>query len=490
MNKKVIQTQLGRLLLILVVVTAVNIIFLWVTLGKLRASYKDTLATEKIATHVGDLALNIYEENVFSTVAPTEGEEGQAPESPKRLTELRRQIKQSFKEVEQVVSEDEKKLKAVKDMEAQWQRAKTARAREQVLVLINAFVKEQYLANKKYSANIERSTQATLAFVGIYMILFCGTLFILYQYLRRRVFSPLQKLSEDMKEFEVSEYKNLMLLTHEKVFRENEIGELERKYFEMALRVAGTVEELKAIDQVKTDFLSLASHELRTPMTAVKGSLSLILSGGLGELDEDTKNLLLISEKETDRLIRLINDILDLTKIEAKKMPLNKKWISLKEAFENVRESMKGLFEMASVKLEICFEETENHEMLVDSDRLQQVLTNLISNAVKYSPKGESVILGAKLNQNSILQIYVQDRGPGIDPSQQGHMFEKFASRDLGHTKIMKGTGLGLPICKALVEEHGGEIGLTSSLGAGSRFYFTLPEFRLSGTPQPETEAA
>jgi signal transduction histidine kinase len=69
-------------------------------------------------------------------------------------------------------------------------------------------------------------------------------------------------------------------------------------------------------------------------------------------------------------------------------------------------------------------------------------------------------------------------------------MFEKFASRDLGHTKIMKGTGLGLPICKALVEEHGGEIGLTSSLGAGSRFYFTLPEFRLSGTPQPETEAA
>ncbi len=472
MKQNKIQSQFFQLLVVLFIFSGINAGLLWKTLDKLFTSYKSAMNGEKLTTLVGDLELLIYEENVFR-----EDPELDQSAGGNRLAELRRKIKSNFNEVSEIVADVSSKSKLIKDIENEWQRAKSAHANGQVLILVNSFIKNEYVQNRKNGEGLGKFAQASLVFLGIYMFLFTGTLVILSQYFRGRVFSPLKQLSEDMNTFEVNEYKDFMMVHNDKTFNDDEIGSLERKFYGMAKRVAHTVEELKTIDQVKTDFLSLASHELRTPMTAVKGSLSLILSGNLDEIDSDTKNLLMISEKETDRLIRLINDILDLTKIEAHKMPLNKKWISVGETFDLVANNLKGLFDMTKVKVEILRPHTVDFEINVDTDRLQQILINFLSNAVKYSPKGGIVEMGFEPLRDS-LKIFVQDHGSGINVADQPHIFEKFRSQDLGKSSVMKGTGLGLPICKALVEEHGGEIGLNSKLGEGSQFYFTLPEYR------------
>lgn len=292
-------------------------------------------------------------------------------------------------------------------------------------------------------------------------------------YLKRSIVKPLQRLSQRMMDFLVDRYT--FKFSHPPI--DNEIGDLQRTFNSLAQRVINNMDELKALDQAKSEFVSIASHELRTPLTSIKGSLGILSNGIVGEMNEEALNLLNIAEHETDRLVRLINDLLDLAKMESNTFALNKEWLPVQTLCENTLNSLVGLAQSADVGLEIRRPE-ENIEAHFDKDRIQQVITNLASNAIKFSPKKAKVFVSYYINDNAQLEIGVTDQGPGIPQQDQQLIFEKFRQGAESASKLVKGTGLGLAISKALVEEHGGSINVTSQNGKGSTFYFTLPDWR------------
>jgi signal transduction histidine kinase len=289
--------------------------------------------------------------------------------------------------------------------------------------------------------------------------------------IRSRVFRSLDRLSRRMMDFLVDRY-SFQFSEPEA----NEIGDLQRTFNALAQRVINTMDELKQLDQAKSEFLSIASHELRTPMTSIKGSLSLLASGVVGQVDLPGMKLVRVAEIETDRLIRLINDLLDLAKIEAGKLPLNSQWMRWDDLLRTCSESLIGLAMKADVQIKT--DKSPDLEVCMDADRIQQVLTNLVSNAIKFSPSGSTVRIHMGRGKNGELIINVRDQGPGISPEDQELIFQKFRQGANAENPIVKGTGLGLAIAKALVEEHGGEIGVESILGSGSAFWFTLPKWR------------
>lgn len=295
--------------------------------------------------------------------------------------------------------------------------------------------------------------------------------FLLLTVIIKQVFHPLGALSAKMDDFMHDKYSYEF-----EVPEPNEVGQLHSTFNNMAQKVLSQIDELQQLDKAKSEFLSIASHELRTPLTSIKGSLSLLHSGVAGQINEATKNLMTIALNETDRLIRLINEILDLAKIEARQFPLNSDWVSARELTTKTFQSLKGFCETANVSLNCVGD--DDVDLFIDSDRIQQVLTNLLSNAVKYSPKKSSVTVKYIVNETNEMRVEVSDRGPGISPEDQEIIFEKFRQATSPKNPLVKGTGLGLAIAKALVEQHGGTIGVISLPGEGSTFYFTLPKWR------------
>lgn len=287
---------------------------------------------------------------------------------------------------------------------------------------------------------------------------------------RRRMLKPLESLSRRMMDFLVDRYSFQFSQPEA-----NELGDLQRTFNSLAQRVINTMDELKNLDQAKSEFLNIASHELRTPLTSIKGSLSLLGSGVMGEIDQPSLKLIKIAEVETDRLIRLINDLLDLAKIEAGKLPLVCAWMPWDEIAAKTTEGLLGLAHRAGVNIKV--EPAPGLEVFMDRDRIQQVLTNLISNAIKFSPEGGWILVSVGRNRQGALLVNVQDQGPGIAPEDMALIFQKFRQGSSPDNPLVKGTGLGLAIAKALVAEHGGEIGVESVVGQGSTFWFTLPKW-------------
>lgn len=302
-------------------------------------------------------------------------------------------------------------------------------------------------------------------------------------FMSRNVIRPMRDLSRKMDDFLHDRYTYQF-----SVPSNDEIGRMQATFNSLAQRVISNMEQLKTLDSAKSEFLSIASHELRTPLTSIKGSISLMRTGVVGKMNEMAENLLTIAENESDRLIRLINDILDLAKIEARKLPLHQDWASFNELVKTSLQSLQGLAQQAEVTL--IAEELPPLETYMDTDRIQQVLTNLLSNAVKFSPKGSSVIVRAEIMENHQIRVEVRDHGRGIAPEDQEAIFQKFRQATNSRNPLVKGTGLGLAIAKALVEQHGGEISVHSIPGEGSSFYFTLPEWRYSTLKRPEANAA
>jgi signal transduction histidine kinase len=299
-------------------------------------------------------------------------------------------------------------------------------------------------------------------------------LFGLIYYFNYGVLNPLQGLSNRMMEFLIDQY----------TFRfssppNNEIGNLERTFNSLAQKVLNNMDELHALDRAKSEFVSIASHELRTPLTSIKGSLGLLSNDIVGTLDQESKDMVLVAEQETDRLVRLINDMLDLAKIESRSLTLKKDWSSLNELLDKTAQGLKGFASAADVSIAVENFDTRC-EVNIDSDRVQQVLTNLISNAIKYSPKQGVVTLKALPIHSGPLEVSITDQGQGISEENQSLIFEKFRQATDSSNHLVKGTGLGLAISKALIEEHEGEIGVRSVEGEGSTFYFTLPEWKIS----------
>lgn len=337
---------------------------------------------------------------------------------------------------------------------------------------IQRFIKIQ----SQYTENLRKETQWLDKRIQIYGIASVGSMFILlvliYLYIQFSIFTPIRGLFKKMIEFLNNRYTYQFTLPNP-----NEIGKLHTTFNAMAQRVLSNFEELKSLDAARSDFLSIVSHELRTPLTSIKGSLSLLKSGVVKEinLNKPTTNLLSIAETETDRLIRLVNEILDLAKIEARKFLLEKDWHPLKDIIRQTFEAISGLSNTANISL-VC-EELPDVDLYIDSSRIQQVLTNLLSNAIKYSSPQSPVRVFCHIRQERLV-IEVRDQGPGIAPTDQSLIFEKFRQTTGPNNPLVKGTGLGLSIAKAIVEEHGGYIGLKSVVGEGSTFYFILPQWR------------
>lgn len=237
------------------------------------------------------------------------------------------------------------------------------------------------------------------------------------------------------------------------------------------------ISERAKVDKLKREFISTISHELRTPLTSIKGSLSLCMSGATGTLSASTEKMLNIASTNADRLVRLINDILDIDKLEFSHVTFNMAPHPVYEYLELSVEQCAAYAEKYGVQLTLETNTPSAHRFLanIDPDRFLQVMFNLLSNAIKYSePGGQVEIRLTKLATNQ-LQISVRDWGAGIPEEFHNRIFQKFAQADSSDSRRREGTGLGLSITKIIVERFGGQIDFESRPGAGTEFRVTLP---------------
>lgn len=227
-------------------------------------------------------------------------------------------------------------------------------------------------------------------------------------------------------------------------------------------------------ERMKSEFISMVSHELRSPLTSIKGSMGLLLSRAAGELPSKARALLEISHRNADRLVLIINDILDLEKISTGQLEFNLEETDIAELLRETSAANSSLEQRHGVRIQVENTDTPM-QVTTDPNRVIQVLTNFLSNAAKFSKPGERITIRAEENDHE-LRISVSDRGQGIPASEEHKVFQRFA--DLSNSKRAEkgGTGLGLSVCKAIVENLGGKIGFDSREGFGTTFYFTLPK--------------
>lgn len=247
----------------------------------------------------------------------------------------------------------------------------------------------------------------------------------------------------------------------------DEQGEV-KGFFELT----NDISDRKAAERMKDEFVSVVGHELRTPLTSIHGSLVLLASQKLGKLTPQGQEFLEISLKNTQRLTRLINDVLDLERIESGRVTMAMQTYALGDLMAQAVQVMQAMADAKAIAISLDAVEVN---VWVDADHIIQVLTNLISNAIKFSPAQATVWLGATRRDHDVL-IWVKDQGRGIPPGKLNVVFERFQQVDASDSRRLGGTGLGLAICKNIVQRHGGEIWAESTPDAGSTFFFTLPD--------------
>jgi len=239
--------------------------------------------------------------------------------------------------------------------------------------------------------------------------------------------------------------------------------------------VARDVDDRKKVEQMKNEFIAVVSHELRTPMTSIRGSLGLLAGGVAGELPAKADTLVAIAVKNSERLVRLINDILDIEKLESGKMGFRFAPIELMPLIEQAVATNGFYAEQYAVRFRITAP-ARGSRVWADADRILQVLTNYLSNAAKFSPRGGTVAV-AVIRSEGRITVSVADQGRGIPSEFRHRIFEKFAQADASSTRQKGGTGLGLSISKAIVERHGGKVWFETEEGVGTVFFFELLEW-------------
>jgi|GEM_PF-322044 len=244
------------------------------------------------------------------------------------------------------------------------------------------------------------------------------------------------------------------------------------------LGIGTDLTERKKIDRMKNEFVSTVSHELRTPLTSIRGALGLLLGKNSEELTPKTRNLLEMANRNSERLTLLINDILDLEKIESGRLEFHFELVDLVDISRAALEANEGYAQQHEIVLRL-HNSVDRALVWGDSLRLLQVFANLISNAVKYSPTRGTVEIGVSPH-NNFFQVSVSDHGSGIPKEFRSRIFQRFAQADSSDTREKGGTGLGLSICKAIVERHNGLIHYRSEIGKGTVFYFDLPQWQSS----------
>jgi signal transduction histidine kinase len=232
------------------------------------------------------------------------------------------------------------------------------------------------------------------------------------------------------------------------------------------------MEKLREVDRLKSDFVSHVSHELRTPLTAIKGAIDNMLDGLVGTLNEKQTRYLKRMKGNTEHLVRLIEDILDLSRIEAGQIALHPRRVRL---FRLVGEVCDSLGPLAShKKIDLAYSMPEEITLSADRDRLLQILLNLAGNAIKFTPEGGKVRIEAR-ESSSLVLLSVSDSGPGVRPEEKPHLFDRFFRAPTSEADGSEGTGLGLAIARSLAELHGGSISVESEPGKGSTFTVSLP---------------
>ena len=230
--------------------------------------------------------------------------------------------------------------------------------------------------------------------------------------------------------------------------------------------------ERRALDRMKDEFISTVSHELRTPLTSLRAALGLVTGGTLASRPEKLQQMLDIATGNTDRLVRLVNDILELERIGSGKAELHYTMCSADDLFRRAAGLQQT--DASKAQLRITFN-SQGVNIWADPDRVLQTLTNLISNAIKFSPAGTEIHLRARRIDANEAEIQVRDQGRGIPEDKLESIFERFHQVDASDSRTMGGTGLGLAICRSIVTQHGGRIWATSTIGKGSTFHFTMP---------------
>ena len=241
---------------------------------------------------------------------------------------------------------------------------------------------------------------------------------------------------------------------------------------QLALRMK--IKQLKQLDNSKDEFISMVSHELRTPLTSIVGALSVLSNILKDQVGSDLLKMADIAHRNSERLIYIVNDILDIAKINAGKLLLSTTVVNLNEVIYESIESNTPYVEKCHCHINTDLAATNNIEILIDKARIIQVMNNLISNAAKFADDNDVINITSAI-ENGFVKISVVDHGPGIDITARDKIFDRFVQLTASENQKLPGTGLGLNLCKHIIEQHHGSIDVQSEPGVRTEFYFTLP---------------
>ena len=248
----------------------------------------------------------------------------------------------------------------------------------------------------------------------------------------------------------------------------NDFWRDDRRIFTIIMR---DITERREIDRMRDQFVATVSHELRTPLTSLRGSLGLMSLDALGSVSDQAQRMLEIAVGNTDRLIRLVNDILDVEQMATGEMPIDRMWADSARIVATAVDEMQGISEAADITVTAS---DYSVNVWADPDRIVQTIANLLNNAIKFSPTGSTVRVSTEV-RDDLLLFKVADEGRGIAPEHHEMIFDRFWQADSTDAREQQGTGLGLAICRSIVQQHGGSIWVESTVGEGSTFCFTVP---------------
>ena len=269
----------------------------------------------------------------------------------------------------------------------------------------------------------------------------------------------------------------------EEVFRSRQI--LETKIHERTKQLESALKEVQTISKTKSEFISAVSHELRTPLTSVKGYASILISGKLGDIPEKAKERLIKINKHSDKLVNFVNELLDLSRIESGRVEMKLSDCVLSEVIDSVGDLLTP--QMRDKKINWSSNVDENIPIMsLDDTQIDRIFINLISNAIKFTPENGTISVNARLDKDTV-KVEVSDTGIGISKEDINRLFDEFYRVDNPINQEVKGTGLGLPLAKKIVEAHGGKMWITSKLNEGTTFHFTLPVKRSSSSNSSDT---
>ncbi len=320
----------------------------------------------------------------------------------------------------------------------------------------------------------------------IVLIAFILTACIMFWAISRTVVRPIkefQMLSNKIMEEGMLDSGHIALVDKilENINTNDEIGELARAYRGMVVKCHNSylglhnkVKEVEGLYKVKSEFTSIVSHELRTPLTAIKEGIELVLDGSVGETNSEQKEFLGIAKRNVDRLARLINYVLDFSKLTSRKFKFKKEMVNVNSIIDSVVNTYKLVIEKKKLFINTRIDETKELAIELDADRINQVLTNLIDNATKFTDEGGITVSTSIDESGNLVKICVEDTGVGIEENDIPKLFQPFSQLGGIQGRKVGGTGLGLAICKEIIKQLGGKIWVESKPGRGSRFCFIL----------------